>query len=208
MTRSRGEQFREAFDAGYQACLEEVPSQQNPYGNDWRMAREWHLGWSACQETAARGASTGAAATAAPRGLDRDIGGDGREQAAPRMMVRVNVAPAELDACVRFYEALQSLQAVPVPAALHHGGRMFAVGSFLVVEQATRGARAALRPVATLLVSNVHAYYRSLIKAGSRIVLPLRESRGGGAFSAENPDGLVVEYLEVGADLGRPERRR
>jgi predicted enzyme related to lactoylglutathione lyase len=114
---------------------------------------------------------------------------------APRVMIRVFVAPGELEASVAFYEQLQGVAAdggFPFPEA---GLRLAMVGAFLLIE----GSDAALAPfrstVGTLLVDDVQPYYDRLVAAGAQIIFPLQRVPTGAAFNAVHPDGTVVEYV-------------
>ena len=113
----------------------------------------------------------------------------------PRVMIRVFVAPGELETSVAFYEQLQGIKAdggFPFPEA---GLRLAMVGAFLLIE----GSDEALAPfrstVGTLLVDDVQPYHDRLVAAGAQIIFPLQRVPTGAAFNAVHPDGTVVEYV-------------
>lgn len=120
---------------------------------------------------------------------------DTSSQRAPRVLIRVFVAPGELERSVAFYEQLQGLVAdagFPFPDA---GLRLAMVGAFLLIE----GSAAALAPftstTGTLLVDDVRPYHDKLVAAGAEIIFPLQVVPTGAAFNAVHPDGTVVEYV-------------
>ncbi|MDH1123594.1 VOC family protein, partial [Stenotrophomonas maltophilia] len=120
---------------------------------------------------------------------------DTSSQRAPRVLIRVFVAPGELERSVAFYEQLQGVVAdagFPFPEA---GLRLAMVGAFLLIE----GSETALAPftstTGTLLVDDVRPYHDKLVAAGAEIIFPLQVVPTGAAFNAVHPDGTVVEYV-------------
>jgi uncharacterized glyoxalase superfamily protein PhnB len=116
-------------------------------------------------------------------------------QKTPRVMIRVFVAPGELENAVEFYERLQGVGAdggFPFPEV---GLRLAMVGAFLLLE----GSDEALAPfrstTGTLLVDDVQPYYDKLVAAGAEIIFPLQTVPTGAGFNAVHPDGTVVEYV-------------
>ncbi|WP_085044260.1 VOC family protein [Ensifer aridi] len=127
---------------------------------------------------------------------------DTSQQRSPRVLIRVFIAPRELEQSVGFYEQLQDVVAdgcFPFPEV---GLRLAMVGAFLLIE----GTPEALAPFAsttgTLLVDDVRPYYDKLVSAGAEIIFPLQEVPTGAAFNAVHPDGTVVEYVHH-----RPDRK-
>ena len=105
---------------------------------------------------------------------------DTSSQRAPRVLIRVFVAPGELERSVAFYEQLQGVVAdagFPFPDA---GLRLAMVGAFLLIE----GSQAALAPftstTGTLLVDDVRPYHDKLAPPAPRSSSRCRWSRPGG----------------------------
>jgi catechol 2,3-dioxygenase-like lactoylglutathione lyase family enzyme len=120
---------------------------------------------------------------------------DSRELTTPRVLIRVFVAPGELERSVAFYEALQGMHAdggFPFPEA---GLRLAMVGAFLLIEGDAQALAPFTSTSGTLLVDDVQPYYDYLLAAGAQIVFPLQRVPTGAAFNARHPDGTVVEYV-------------
>lgn len=114
---------------------------------------------------------------------------------APRVMIRVFVAPGELESAVAFYEDLQGVEAdggFPFPEA---GLRLAMVGAFLLIEGSANALAPFTSTTGTLLVPDVRPYYDKLVAAGAKIIFPLQVVPTGAAFNAVHPDGTVVEYV-------------
>ena len=114
---------------------------------------------------------------------------------APRVMIRVFVAPGELESAVAFYEDLQDVEAdggFPFPEA---GLRLAMVGAFLLIEGSANALAPFTSTTGTLLVPDVRPYYDKLVAAGAKIIFPLQVVPTGAAFNAVHPDGTVVEYV-------------
>jgi len=111
------------------------------------------------------------------------------------VLIRVFVAPGELEARVAFYEQLQGVVAdagFPFPEA---GLRLAMVGAFLLIEGAPDKLAPFTSTTGTLLVDDVQPYYDRLVAAGAQIIFPLQVVPTGAAFNAVHPDGTVVEYV-------------
>ncbi|KMU66587.1 Lactoylglutathione lyase [Stenotrophomonas maltophilia] len=111
------------------------------------------------------------------------------------MLIRVFVAPGELERSVAFYEQLQGVVAdagFPFPDA---GLRLAMVGAFLLIEGCDEALAPFTSTTGTLLVDDVRPYHDKLVAAGAEIIFPLQVVPTGAAFNAVHPDGTVVEYV-------------
>lgn len=120
---------------------------------------------------------------------------DTSQQHSPRVLIRIFVAPGELERSVAFYEQLQGVVAdagFPFPEA---GLRLAMVGAFLLIEGSVQALAPFTSTTGTLLVDDVQPYYDKLVAAGARIIFPLQVVPTGAAFNAVHPDGSVIEYV-------------
>lgn len=120
---------------------------------------------------------------------------DTSQQPSPRVLIRIFVAPGELERSVAFYEELQGVVAdagFPFPEV---GLRLAMVGAFLLIEGSAQALAPFTSTTGTLLVDDVQPYYDKLVAAGARIIFPLQVVPTGAAFNAVHPDGSVIEYV-------------
>ncbi|MER5771343.1 VOC family protein [Streptomyces sp. NPDC001985] len=115
--------------------------------------------------------------------------------AEPRVLIRVFVAPGELDDSIAFHERLQAVEADGRFGFPAKNLRLAMVGAFLLIEGSEEDLRPFRSTVGTLLVDDVRPYHDRLVAAGAEILFPLQEVPTGAGFNARHPDGTVVEYV-------------
>jgi predicted enzyme related to lactoylglutathione lyase len=126
---------------------------------------------------------------------------DSSHLAEPRAMIRVYVAPGELDGTIEFYEKLLGVDSdmymsiPPDPADPRGGLTLAAVGGFLILEGSPERLAPFRATVGTLLVDDIEPYFARLMAHGAEIVHPPGERLGGAGFTVRHPDGSVMEYV-------------
>jgi len=119
----------------------------------------------------------------------------------PRVLVRVYVAPGELDDAIEFYEKVLGVDCdmymsiPPDPADPSAGLTLAAVGSFLLLEGSPEQLAPHHAAVATLLVDDIEPHFERLIAHGAEILQLPAERIGGAGFTVRHPDGSVVDYV-------------
>lgn len=132
---------------------------------------------------------------------DRDVDTFWRRQSstegqAPRILIRVFVAPGELAAAIESYEELQDVEVDAVFPYPEVGLRLAMVGAFLLLEGDDEQLAPFRRTTGTLLVDDVEPYHQRLVAAGAEILAEPHDVPTGRGFTAEHPDGTVVEYVQ------------
>jgi len=126
---------------------------------------------------------------------------DSSHLAEPRALIRVYVAPGELDGAIEFYEKLLGVDSdmymsiPPDPAEPGGGLTLAAVGGFLILEGRPERLAPLRSAVGTLLVDDIAPYFERLIAYGAEIVHLPAERLGGAGFAVRHPDGTVMEYV-------------
>jgi predicted enzyme related to lactoylglutathione lyase len=126
---------------------------------------------------------------------------DSSHLAEPRVLVRVYVAPGQMDAAVEFYEKVLGvdcdiyMSVPPDPADPGAGLTVAAVGGFLILEGSPEQLAPHRAAVGTLLVDDIAPYFERLIAHGAEIVHLPAERLGGAGFTVRHPDGGVMEYV-------------
>jgi predicted enzyme related to lactoylglutathione lyase len=119
----------------------------------------------------------------------------------PRPLIRVYVAPGELDGAISFYENLLGVEndmymSIPPDPADPRGGLTLAtVGVFLILEGTPEQLALYRATVGTLLVDDIGPYFERLTAQGATVVHPPSERLGGAGFTVRHPDGTVIEYV-------------
>ncbi|MFD9906780.1 VOC family protein [Streptomyces sp. NPDC059063] len=121
---------------------------------------------------------------------------DSSRRTEPRTYIRVYTGPGTLEDVTAFYERLLGTERDLWFTYPEKQLRLSAVGSFLIVE----GTVAALAPFrttdGTLLVDSADTYLARLEAEGAEIVYPLQRVPTGSGFTAQHPDGTLIEYVE------------
>jgi predicted enzyme related to lactoylglutathione lyase len=118
----------------------------------------------------------------------------------PRVLVRVYVAPGELDDAIEFYEKVLGVEcdmyiSIPPDPDPSVGLTLAAVGSFLILEGSPEQLAPHQAAIGTLLVDDIEPYFERLIAHGAEIVQLPAERLGGAGFTVRHPDGSVMEYV-------------
>jgi predicted enzyme related to lactoylglutathione lyase len=113
-----------------------------------------------------------------------------------RGMVRVYLAPEDLDKTVDFYEALFG-QGCDMRFKYEEAGlEMASVGSVLLIA----GRKGRLRPFretwATFLVDSLDSFSKTLLEIGADILEEPKVVPTGRNMRVRHPDGVVIEYVE------------
>jgi predicted enzyme related to lactoylglutathione lyase len=126
---------------------------------------------------------------------------DSSHLAEPRVLIRVYVAPGELDGAIAFYEKLLGVEndmymSIPPDPADPRGGLTLAtVGGFLILEGSPEQLAPFRATAGTLLVDDIGPYFARLTAQGAEVVHPTAERLGGAGFTVRHPDGTVIEYV-------------
>lgn len=131
---------------------------------------------------------------------DRDVDTFWRRQSStegqpPRVLVRVLVGPGALADAIDAYESLQDVEVDAVFPYPETGLRLASVGAFLLLEGDQEQLAPFRRTTGTLLVDDVEPYHARLVAAGAEIVAAPHDVPTGRGFTAQHPDGTVVEYV-------------
>jgi catechol 2,3-dioxygenase-like lactoylglutathione lyase family enzyme len=119
----------------------------------------------------------------------------------PRALLRVYVAPGELDGAIEFYEKVLGVESdmymsiPPDPADPRSGLTLATVGSFLILEGSPEQLAPFRATVGTLLVDDIGPYFARLTALGAEVVDFPAERLGGAGFTVRHPDGIVIEYV-------------
>jgi predicted enzyme related to lactoylglutathione lyase len=126
---------------------------------------------------------------------------DSSHLAQPRLLVRVYVAPGQLDGAIEFYEKVLGVDCdmymsiPPDPADPSAGLTVAVVGGFLILEGSPEQLAPHRATVGTLLVDDIGPFFERLIARGAEIVHLPGERLGGAGFTVRHPDGSVMEYV-------------
>ena len=119
----------------------------------------------------------------------------------PRALIRVYVAPGDLDGTISFYERLLGVDSdmymsIPDDPADPEGAlTCAAVGGFLILEGSPERLTPLRATVATLLVDDIEPYFARLMAQGAEVIHPPGDRLGGAGFTVRHPDGNVMEYV-------------
>jgi predicted enzyme related to lactoylglutathione lyase len=126
---------------------------------------------------------------------------DSSHLAEPRALIRVYVAPGELDGAIEFYEKMLGVEndmymSIPPDPADPRGGLTLAsVGGFLIIEGSQEQLAPLRETAGTLLVDDIGPYFERVITQGATVVQMPGERLGGAGFTVRHPDGTVIEYV-------------
>lgn len=124
------------------------------------------------------------------------LSADSSSRHAPLVMVRILVAPEELDAAISLYEQLLEQRCDLRFDYPETGLRLASVANVLLIagsEQALNSFRATTM---TLLVSSLDAYLERFAALGIEVISAPKGVPTGRNMLARHPDGSLVEYVE------------
>jgi catechol 2,3-dioxygenase-like lactoylglutathione lyase family enzyme len=126
---------------------------------------------------------------------------DSSHLAQPRVLVRVYVAPGEIDSAIEFYEKVLGVACdmymnfPPDPPDSSAGLTVAAVGGFLILEGSPEQLAPHRAMIGTLLVDDIGPFFERLMAQGAEILHFPGERLGGAGFAVRHPDGSVMEYV-------------
>jgi predicted enzyme related to lactoylglutathione lyase len=111
-------------------------------------------------------------------------------------MMRIYLAPEDLDKTVVFYESLFGQECDMRFKYEEAGLELASVGLVLLIA----GRKGRLRPfretLATFLVDSLDSFRKRLLEVGADILEEPKVVLTGRSMRARHPDGVVIEYVE------------